>query len=49
VDVYKCQGRWLARAYQTGKHGPKPGTQYRSRSEQRLRGAAASAAGAASQ
>ena len=25
VDVYKWQGRWLARAYQ-GKRGPKPGT-----------------------
>ena len=50
VDVYKCRGRWLARAYQKGPHsrGPKPGTKYRSRSEQRQRGTAASAAGAAS-
>jgi hypothetical protein len=32
VDVYKCQGRWLARAYRKGKQsrGPKPGTKYRS-------------------
>ena len=51
VDVYKCRGRWLARAYQKGPHsrGPKPGTKYRSRSEQRPGGTAASAAGAASQ
>ena len=49
VDVYKWQGRWLARAYQKGKHsrGPKPGTKYRSRSEQRSGGTAASARGAA--
>ena len=49
VDVYKCQGRWLARAYQKGKHsrGPKPGTKYRSRSEQRQGGTAASVGGAA--
>ena len=49
VDVYKCQGRWLARAYQKGEHsrGPKPGTKYRSRSEQPLGGTAASASGAA--
>ena len=35
VDVYKSQGRWLARAYQKGPHsrGPKAGTKYRSRSE----------------
>jgi hypothetical protein len=26
VDVYKWQGRWLLRAYQKGKRGPKPGT-----------------------
>ena len=35
VDVYKCRGRCLARAYQKkGPHsrGPKPGTKYRSRS-----------------
>jgi hypothetical protein len=25
VDVYKWQGRWLSRAYQKGKRGPKPG------------------------
>jgi len=50
VDVYKCQGRWLARAYRKGKHsrGPKPGTKYRSRSEQRTGGTTASASGAAS-
>jgi hypothetical protein len=48
VDVYKCQGRQLARAYQ-GKRGPKPGTKYRSSSEQRKSGTAAStASGAAS-
>jgi hypothetical protein len=37
VDVYQCQGRWLARAYPKGEHsrGPKPGTKYRSRIEQR--------------
>ena len=52
VDVYKWQGRWLARAYQKGPHsrGPKPGTKYRFTSEQRKGGAAAgSASGAASQ
>jgi hypothetical protein len=49
VDVYKWQGRWLARAYQKGKRGPKPGTKYRSRSEQQQDGTAASPAGAASQ
>ena len=49
VDVYKWQGRWLARAYQKGKRGPKPGTKYRSRSDWRQGGMAASAAGAASQ
>lgn len=50
VDVYKWQGRWLARAYQKGKHsrGPKPGAKYRSRSEQRQGGTAASASGTAS-
>jgi hypothetical protein len=48
VDVYRCQGRWLARAYQQGKHprGPKPGTKHRSRSEQPLGGTATSASGA---
>jgi hypothetical protein len=51
VDVYKCQGRWLARAYRKGPHsrGPKPGTKYRSGSAKRQGGTAASAAGAASQ
>ena len=49
VDAYKCQGRWLLRAYQKGKRGPKPGAKYRSRSEQPPGGTAASAAGAASQ
>ena len=50
VDVYKCQGRWLARAYRKGKHsrGPKPGTKHRSRSEPRPGGTATSASGAAS-
>jgi hypothetical protein len=35
VDVYKCKGRWLARAYPKGKQcrGPKPGTKYRSGSK----------------
>ena len=49
VDVYKCQGRWLARAYQTGKHsrGPKPGTKYRCRTKQPPGGTDASASGAA--
>ena len=28
VDVYRCQGRLVARAYY-GKRGPKPGTKYR--------------------
>jgi hypothetical protein len=48
VDVYKCQGRWLARAYHQGKHprGRKPGTKHRSRSEQPVGGTAASANGA---
>jgi hypothetical protein len=47
VDVYRCQGRWLARAYRKGEHsrGPKPGTPARSRSEQRQGGTAASATG----
>jgi hypothetical protein len=42
---YQCQGRWLARAYRKGEHsrGPKPGTQYRSHSEQRQGRMAASA------
>ena len=47
VDVYKCRGRWLARAYQKGKRGPKPGTKYHSRSEQRPDGPAAGTSGAA--
>ena len=48
VDVYKWQGRWLARAYQ-GKRVPKPGTKYRCGSQQQNGGAAAgSASGAAS-
>jgi hypothetical protein len=43
VDVYKCQGRWLARAYRKGEHsrGPKPGTKYRIRTQQREGGTAA--------
>ena len=51
VDVYKWQGRWLARAYQKGEHsrGPKPGTKYRSRSDKRPGGPEASATGTASQ
>jgi hypothetical protein len=51
VDVYKCQGRWLARAYQKGPHsrGPKPGTKYRSRSKLPPLGTATGATGAASQ
>ena len=49
VDVYQWQGRWLSRAYQKGKRGPKPGAKYRSRSEQRPGGTAAGAAGTASQ
>ncbi len=50
VDVYKSQGRWLARAYPKGKHsrGPKPGTKYRSRSEPQQGGTSTSASGAAS-
>jgi hypothetical protein len=49
VDVYKWQGRSLAQGYQ-GKRGPKPGTNYRSRSEQQKSGTAASTvSGAASQ
>ena len=49
VDVYKCQGRWLARSYK-GKRGPKPGTKYRSSSEQPKGGTAASTpSGAAGQ
>ena len=44
VDVYRCQGRLVARAYY-GKRGPKPGTKYRSRSEPRQAGTAASSAG----
>ena len=49
VDVYQCQGRWRARAYQKGKHsrGPKPGTKYRCGSEPRPGGTAANASGAA--
>ena len=49
VDVYRCQGRWLARAYQKGKRGPKPGTKYHSRSDQPPGGTSASAGGGASQ
>ena len=49
VDVYRCQGRMIARAYY-GKRGPKPGTKYRCSGKQRQGGTAASAAsGAASQ
>ncbi len=50
VDVYPWPGRWLAQAYPNGKHccGPKPGTKYPARSEQRQGGTAASAAGPAS-
>ena len=44
VDVYRCQGRLVARAY-AGKRGPKPGTKYRSRSDQRQGGTAGSSAG----
>ena len=43
VDVYRCQGRLIARVYY-GKRGPKPGTKYRSSSEQRKGGTAASTA-----
>ena len=34
VDVYRCQGRMIARAYY-GKRGPKPGTKYRSKCQER--------------
>ncbi len=44
VDVYKLQGRSVARAYQKGKRGPKPGTKYRSGGEKRQGGKAAGAA-----
>jgi hypothetical protein len=49
VDVYKCQVRWLVRAYRKGKHsrGPKPGTKYRSRSQPPPGGTVPSAGGAA--
>ena len=47
VDVYKCRGRWLARAYQKGKRGPKPGTKYRSRSGPPPGGMAAGTSGTA--
>ena len=47
VDLYRWQGRWLARAYQNGRR-PKKVTKYRVRSEQRLGGTAASASGLAS-
>ena len=47
VDVYRWQGRWLARAYQKGKRGPKPGTKYRSHSGPPPGGTAAGASGAA--
>jgi hypothetical protein len=40
VDVYRCQGRMIARAYY-GKRGPKPGTKYRSHNQQQNGGAAA--------
>ena len=49
VDVYRCQGRWLARAYQKGKRGPKPGTKYRSHKEPPLGDTSASASGSTSQ
>ncbi len=42
VDVYRSRGRWLARAYQKGKRGPRPGTKYRSRSDQPPAGTCAS-------
>ena len=50
VDVYRCQGRWLARAYRKGKHsrGPKPGTKYRSPGTPPQGGTAPSAGRAAS-
>jgi hypothetical protein len=44
VDVYRCQGRLIARAY-FGKRGPKPGTKYRSSSEPQQGGTAARTAG----
>jgi hypothetical protein len=47
VDVYRCQGRLIARAYY-GKRGPKPGTKYRSSSEQQGGTAASTASGATS-
>ncbi len=43
VDVYRCQGRMIARAYY-GKRGPKPGTKYRSHGQQHIGGTAASTA-----
>jgi hypothetical protein len=43
VDVYRCQGRLIARAYY-GKRGPKPSTKYRSHSQQQQGGTAASTA-----
>ncbi len=46
VDVYRCQGRLVARAYY-GKRGPKPGTKYRVRSEPPQAGTGASSAGGA--
>ena len=46
VDVYRCQGRMIARAYY-GKRGPKPGTKYRCSTERRQGGTAASTAGGA--
>ena len=46
VDVYKWQGRWLARAYQ-GKRGPKPGTKYRCGNAQRKGSTAPSTASGA--
>ena len=47
VDVYRCQGRWLARAYQKGKRGPKPGAKYRSRTDLPQGGTSAGASGGA--
>ena len=41
------QGRWLARAYQKGKRGPKPGAKSLSRSDLPLGGTATSASGSA--
>ncbi len=49
VDVYRWQGRWVARAYQKGKRGPKPGTKYRSHSEPPSGDTSASASGGTSQ